>query len=327
MKPTAELSRLIEESLHKITFEGRSPSLLYDPMRYLLRMGGKRIRPLILLMSYQAFTDAPIERAMPYALATEVFHNFTLAHDDIMDHAPERRGMPTLHVQWDTNTAILAGDALFAYCFGLLKNQTNDPYFSKVFSLFYEVIMGVCEGQMSDLQQASQSALEVSIPDYLEMIRKKTAVLIGGAMAMGAAAGGAESNNIQMIDRFGQAIGMAFQLRDDYLDLYADAEKFGKQTGGDIYENKKNFLFLKALEKATPAQKQELIYWFETEEKHPDKLNAVRRIYDHLRVGSETEKIIEAYYLEAIQSIDPIADVPGIRRILDFLQSLMKREH
>lgn len=325
MKSTVEISRWIEDHLAKLQLEDRRPESLYEPLRYLLALGGKRVRPLMLLLTYQAFTDAPLENAMPFAVGIEAFHNFTLVHDDIMDNAPDRRGQPTLHVKWNTNTAILSGDALFAYTYVLFAERINDPYFAPVLKLYNEVVLGVCEGQMMDLEQAETDA--VAISDYLEMIRKKTAVLIGGAMAIGATAGGAETNNVKILDSFGQQIGIAFQLKDDLLDLYADAEKFGKQTGGDIYENKRNFLYLKALEKGSAKDQAELKRLFNQTERTPEKLASVRQIYDRLGIRAETEKLIQQYHTEAMQTIAPLADIPGIRQLLEQLNPLMNREH
>ena len=239
-------------------YETKEPRNLYEPIHYILKLGGKRMRPVLTLMTTEIF-DADYKKALPAALAVEVFHNFSLVHDDIMDDAPLRRGNETVHEKWDTNTAILSGDAML-----ILAYQYFEQYKTEVFrdlaKLFSKTALEVCEGQQWDVDFETRT--DVSIPEYLKMIEYKTAVLVAAAMKMGAIVAEASVENADLIYGFGLNLGLAFQLQDDYLDAFGDPKTFGKQVGGDIIENKKTYLYLKAIEFSDDAAKQNLIEIF-----------------------------------------------------------------
>ena len=243
----------IEEEIIKIDFPS-NPSNLYDPLRYFLAIGGKRMRPILTLMGAEAF-GSTLEKALPSAMAVELFHNFSLIHDDIMDEAPIRRGQETVHTKWNSNIAILSGDVLLVKAYQMLAKQ-DASVMSDLLNVFNATAVEVCEGQQFDMDYESRN--DVSIDEYIEMIRLKTSVLLGCALEMGAIIAEASKQNRELIYEFGQHIGIAFQIQDDILDLYADPDKFGKQVGGDVLSNKKTLLLLKAYELSNSTQKEEL---------------------------------------------------------------------
>jgi geranylgeranyl diphosphate synthase type II len=240
-----QLQEIIEKAIPLIDYP-KHPANLYEPIRYIMNLGGKRIRPVMVLMASEMFND-DVNVALDVALAIETFHNFTLVHDDIMDNAPLRRGAQTVHEKWGTNNAILSGDVMMVES---NKHLSKAPVnvLKSVLDTFNKTAQGVCEGQQLDMEFEQRS--DVSIPEYLEMIRLKTAVLLGGAMKLGATVGGASEHNANLLYSFGENLGVAFQLQDDILDVYGNPAKFGKQVGGDIIANKKTFLHLKALQLA-----------------------------------------------------------------------------
>lgn len=264
--------QLVGKTVQETSYKG-SPNELYDPINYIMGLGGKRLRPVLAVLGYQAFNNEP-EKALPLAKAIELFHNFTLVHDDIMDDAPLRRGQATVHEKWNDSIAILAGDAMLikVYDHFLEGGYVN---LAELLRVFNKTAIEVCEGQQMDMNFETRS--DVSVEDYIEMIRLKTSVLVGGALQLGALAAGASKEKAQLIYDFGVNIGLAFQLKDDYLDCFGDPEKFGKQVGGDIISNKKTFMMLKALEKDASGK---LAAWltkssFDKEE----KVEAVKAIY------------------------------------------------
>lgn len=275
-----------------------SPANLYEPLTYFLQIGGKRMRPVLTLMAADAFSGK-FEHAIPAALAVELFHNFTLIHDDIMDEAPLRRGNQTVHTKWNQNIAILSGDVLFVKAFQEIAKQ-DSSVIKDLLTVFNKTAIEVCEGQQMDMDFESRN--DVSIDEYIEMIRLKTSVLLGCALEMGAIVAGANEQDKRQIYEFGQHIGIAFQIQDDILDLYADPEKFGKQVGGDVIANKKTLLQLKALELANLDQKNRLNY-LSVEKDLAFKVNEVRNLFDQLGVKEEARKLMDEHYQFAINAI------------------------
>lgn len=281
----------------------KEPRNLYEPIGYILELGGKRIRPILTLMTAEIFgTD--YKEALPAALAVEVFHNFSLVHDDIMDDAPLRRGKETVHEKWNLNTGILSGDAML-----ILAYQYFEKYEPKVFrdlaKLFSKTAIEVCEGQQWDVDFENRE--DVSIPEYLKMIEYKTAVLVAAAMKMGAIIAETSEENCNLIYNFGLNLGLAFQLQDDYLDAFGDPETFGKQVGGDIIENKKTYLYLKAQEFANAGQKEELMHLFSIHpEDNSEKINSVKSIFEATGASELTQKAIQEFTLKAFDTLQKI---------------------
>ena len=297
MQEAAALKQDIENHIKELNLSNLSPENLYAPMGYILSLKGKRIRPILTLLAYQGVSGQAPHPAMNLAVSLELFHNFTLMHDDIMDRAPMRRGQPSVHIKWDENIAILSGDALFAFSMGLVV-EDFPQYAAPLAKEYARVAMGVCEGQMEDLDMAQQE--QVSIEDYIEMIRKKTAVLLGGCLSLGALAAGASAELADEMRRYGEMLGIAFQLQDDLMDAFPP-ENFGKQVGGDIIENKKTYLFLKALELANPTQKDRLNQLFQEESDPQAKIEEVLGIYRATEIPQRTQELIEYYFQQATQ--------------------------
>ena len=302
----------------------REPKNLYQPIEYILNLGGKRLRPVLTLMTTACF-GGEVSRAMDAALAVEVFHNFSLIHDDIMDAAPLRRGQETVHEKWDLNTGILSGDAMLIRAYQLFENYPPET-FRELAKLFSKTALEVCEGQQYDID--FETRLEVSIPEYLKMIEYKTAVLVGAAMKMGAIVANAAIEDQNRCYEFGKNLGIAFQLQDDYLDAFGNPETFGKQVGGDILENKKTYLFLKAIENGTPEVRAELIQLFQNSVIRPE--NKVSKALD-LFVRSEsnhaTKAAISSYTKAAFDILETINISSSNKQILkDFGTNLMTRD-
>lgn len=312
---------LIEEGLLSLQLPS-SPANLYDPIRYMLSIGGKRMRPVLLLMGAEMF-GVGNQQALAPALGIEVFHNFTLLHDDIMDKAPLRRGKATVHEKWSPDIAILSGDTMFVKSCQLMM-QVPSSVMPAVISLFFKTAMEVCEGQQLDMD--FQSMPVVSIDQYLNMIRLKTAVLLGGSLGVGALIGNASAEDVQHLYDFGVNLGVAFQLQDDILDVYGDAEKFGKQVGGDILANKKTFLLLTALELADGDAEIELKHWL-AKDGGDDKVIAITGIFNRLGILQRAQQKMDDLYREAMQHLDAIP-VPQERKSMlrDLAMMLMQRE-
>lgn len=299
------------------------PKNLYEPIIYILQLGGKRLRPVLTLMTAEIFGTSH-KKALDAALAVEVFHNFSLVHDDIMDDAPLRRGKETVHEKWDINTGILSGDAMLIIAYQLFENYEGKT-FRALAELFSKTAIEVCEGQQYDIDFETRN--DVTIPEYLKMIEYKTAVLVGAAMKMGALVADASEKDAQGIYDFGRYLGLAFQLQDDYLDAYGDPETFGKQVGGDIIENKKTYLYLKALENASEANKEKLAQLFTLQpEDATEKIQAVMEIFNESKAPEAIKTAIEAYTSKAFQLLQTLNISDKEKQLLQtFGEQLMNR--
>jgi geranylgeranyl diphosphate synthase type II len=305
-------------------YETKEPKNLYDPIHYILGLGGKRMRPVLTLMSAEVF-DADYKKALPAALAVEVFHNFSLIHDDIMDDAPLRRGNVTVHEKWDINTGILSGDAMLILAYQYFEKY-EPAIFRELAKLFSKTALEVCEGQQWDVDFETRT--DVSIPEYLKMIQYKTAVLVAAAMKMGAIIAETSEENANLIYDFGLNLGLAFQLQDDYLDAFGNPETFGKQVGGDIIENKKTYLYLKALEFASTDQAKKLVDLFSI---HPqdssDKIAAVKEIFVGSGAAQETKNAIQDFTFKAFDTLQKISIDDNKKEMLrTFGENLMGRK-
>jgi geranylgeranyl diphosphate synthase type II len=323
MRSINELQDLIKKAFNPALFT-HEPAELYDPITYTLNLGGKRIRPLLVLLGCDLF-GGNIEKAMPAAIAIELFHNFTLLHDDIMDCAPLRRGQETVYKKWNTNIAILSGDTMFAVAYEYLS-QSNPQVLPSALSEFTRTARLVCEGQQYDMNFEQQKL--VSINDYLKMIRLKTAVLIGCSLKLGSILANVPDPETEKIYSFGENIGMAFQLQDDLLDVFGDEQKFGKEIGGDIVSGKKTFLLLKAFEIASQKERTELEKCF-SEQFIPEKekISRVKTVYQFLNIKEITLKEIEKYYSIAQEFLNDIQVEKSSKKVLDsFANELLKRD-
>ena len=325
LKMTNDLKALIGLINNRLTEHsyGEQPNELYEPIRYIMSLGGKRLRPVLVLLAYKLFKDDH-EAILDQALAVEVFHNFTLMHDDIMDDAPLRRGKQTVHERWDSSTAILSGDVMLVRAYDLLLDAPGD--LRAIIKAFNECAAGVCEGQQFDMNFETMSS--VTEEDYINMIRLKTAVLLGFSLQFGAMLAGASEASTKALYKFGVDIGIGFQLKDDLLDVYADQEKFGKQVGGDIISNKKTFLFLKALELANKEQKTQLTQWIDKKEfDSAEKVEAVTAIYDQIGIKELTLAKMNEYFDKGFESLDKI-EVAEERKtgLKSFAQYLIERD-
>jgi geranylgeranyl diphosphate synthase type II len=314
---------LIEEKISEFSYSSKS-SKLYDPIKYILSLGGKRLRPCLAIISHNLFCD-DLDNIIHPALGLEIFHNFTLLHDDIMDKAQLRRNNPTVHVKWNENAAILSGDAMMIMAYNLII-KTDKELFYQVFNIFNKTALEVCEGQQLDMNFENQD--DVNVEQYIEMIRLKTAVLVAASMAIGAVTGRAMETDIDLMYKFGLNIGMAFQLQDDYLDVFADPDKFGKSIGGDILSNKKTYLLISALHSNNNKYLDELKVWLKKEKYNPsDKISAITRIYNLLDIGVHAKQLAESYFLKGFEYFDQIKVEKKKKKILnDIILKTMKRE-
>ncbi|MBS3737809.1 polyprenyl synthetase family protein [Mesohalobacter halotolerans] len=302
----------------------QAPSSLFDPIDYILNLGGKRIRPALVLMTTDLF-DGHVDHAYSAAMAIEVFHNFSLVHDDIMDDAPLRRQHPTVHEKWDINTAILSGDSMLIWAYQCLEDYDQHSFYTLV-QLFSKTAQEVCSGQQMDMD--FENLEEVSIEKYLEMIRLKTAVLVACAFKMGSIIAGTSLENQDHIYSFGINLGIAFQIQDDLLDVYGNPKTFGKQVGGDIIENKKTFLYLKALELSSEDDRNQLKHLFSINPKNTQaKIETVKQIYDQYEIKSISSERIERYKQKALLSLNQL-NLPDDKKqkLKNFAQELMHRE-
>ena len=301
MEKIKQLQQDFTDFMAQTNFGGQ-PKELYEPIAYTLLQSGKRLRPMLCLLANEMF-DGDEKEALWPALALETLHNFTLIHDDIMDQAPLRRGKETVYQKWNSNIAILSGDAMLTMALQFALKPKNG---AEIAGLLGKVAREVCEGQQLDLNFETQK--EVSIEDYLEMIRLKTAVLLATSLQMGATVAGANDADVQRLYDFGIALGISFQLQDDILDLYSDVETFGKRHGGDIADNKKTYLYLKALELASEKERKRLEYLFTLRIDHDEeeKIEEVKDLYDRLHVKEVVEKVIAEYDRKAFQALDSI---------------------
>lgn len=302
----------------------RDPKGLYEPIEYVLAIGGKRIRPLLLLLAYNLYKE-DVEAVFSQAAALETYHNFTLLHDDLMDKADKRRGKPTVHKRWNENTAILSGDAMIILAYQFLMKDCPTQYVKPVMEVFSQTALEVCEGQQWDMEFEHRN--DVSVDEYIEMIRLKTSVLLAGSLKIGAILGGASEEDARKLYDFGIQIGLAFQLQDDYLDVYGDPKVFGKNIGGDILCNKKTFMLITAFEQADAGTRTELMHWITAGDYMPEqKITAVTAIYNKEKIGELCQKKIEDYYGQGMRLLEQV-QVPqeNKRHLLDFVVGLMHR--
>ncbi|RFZ84899.1 polyprenyl synthetase family protein [Mucilaginibacter terrenus] len=321
MRKLENLQALIATSVEKLAYPVY-PAELYEPIKYILAIGGKRMRPALLLMACDLF-GGDVEAALPPALAIEVFHNFTLMHDDIMDNAPKRRGRATVHEKWNNNVAILSGDVMLIEGYKLMMQVRND-LLHQVLDIFNDTAVGVCEGQQLDM--TFETSNNITIAEYINMIRLKTAVVLGGALKIGALIGNADQTDADLLSDFGVNLGIAFQLQDDILDVYGDPEKFGKQVGGDIISNKKTYLLLKAQEL---SGSDELNTWLATAQfDAAEKVAAVTAIYNKVDVRRHAEAEMQAYAEKAFTALEKINLPEDSKQYLrDFADGLLVREY
>jgi geranylgeranyl diphosphate synthase type II len=322
MEQLEKYSKALAVRLEK-SLQVKEPVQLYEPLSYIVSLGGKRLRPILTLMSCEFF-GSHFEKAMDAALAVELFHNFSLIHDDIMDDAPLRRGEVTVHEKWDVNTAILSGDAMLILAYQFFENYKSS-LFQELAKLFSKTALQVCEGQQYDVDFETRD--DVSLSEYIKMIDYKTAVLVGASMKMGAIVAEASDSCQENIYTFGRNLGIAFQLQDDYLDAFGNPKNFGKQLGGDIITNKKTILYLLAMEKGTATQINELSGLYSIQPEDPaDKIKNVMEIFEATGAAQLTRNEIERYTQKANDVLDQIAISPKDKQALrDFGDQLMKR--
>jgi geranylgeranyl diphosphate synthase type II len=313
-----ELSLLFSERFEDRIFP-ESPAGLYDPAQYILGLGGKRIRPVLCLMGNELFGELSPE-AFPAAVAVELFHNFTLIHDDIMDEAPLRRGEPTVHYKYGPHSALLAGDVMLVRAYEYL-NRIKAPSLSRILGIFNRTAREVCEGQQLDMDYAGLPLAGVSMEDYIQMIWLKTSVLLAASLQMGGVLGGGGEGNLNHLYAFGKNLGIAFQIQDDYLDAFGDPEKFGKQPGGDIMVNKKTFLLLKAWQLATPAGREKMLEVMEAEGR--GKVDDMLDIYRDCRVDRWAREEKQAYVEKAAAHLEAITVLSARKQELSLLVDVL----
>ncbi len=322
MKSFIQLSQEFKSFLEKQEWI-EEPTGLFEPIEYLLQIGGKRVRPSLCLASAQMFSGRS-DIALNQALAVEVFHNFTLMHDDIMDDAPLRRGNITVHEKWNTNTGILSGDAMMIMSYQILPKEA-ESHSMELFNTFSQTAIDVCRGQQMDID--FEALPEVSLEKYLEMIRLKTAVLLAGSLDLGAIVSKASAENRALIRDFGEKLGLAFQIQDDILDAFGNAELFGKKEGGDIDANKKTVLFGLALQHASADQRKQLLEFYSSPAGSPGKIEGVLAIYHALEVRKKAKEMMEAYHQNALKDLEQIEVSSEAKEpLFELAKMLMERE-
>jgi geranylgeranyl diphosphate synthase type II len=321
MQDISKLSAFLENEISTFDFPAQ-PANLYDPLRYFLTLGGKRMRPILTMLGAELF-DVPGKNAVNAAIAIELFHNFSLIHDDIMDAAPLRRKQQTVHTKWNTNIAILSGDVLLVKAYQEICKQ-DAKVLPRLLEIFNRTAIEVCEGQQLDMDFETRN--DVSIEEYVEMIRLKTSVLLGCALEMGAVVAEAKKEDQELIYKFGEHIGVAFQIQDDILDLYADPEKFGKQVGGDVLANKKTLLLLKANQLSNPSEIEALIK-LSSESNQTLKIESTRNLFDKLGVREAARKMMDEHYVIALSALEQISVSESNKKPLkDLADMLLHRE-
>ena len=322
MHTPEEFIAIVQKSIESIAYP-QEPAELYNPIRYELSLGGKRIRPVLTLLACELF-DGDYRNALDAATGIEIFHNFTLLHDDVMDKADIRRGKPTVHVKWNENTAILSGDAMQIIAF-MHMMKTPEKSRKAVCDVFLKTSLEICEGQQYDMEFESRN--DVKEEEYLDMIRLKTAVLLGGALKIGALIAGASENDADKIYKFGENIGLAFQLRDDYPDVYGDPEIFGKNIGGDILNNKKTYMLINALRLSEGKDHDELTKWISSTDYEPaEKIAAVTALYNRLGIDRLCLEKIESYYSLCLQQLNSLTvDAARTVQLRELAARLMER--
>ena len=320
---SAHILTLVNNYLDNIPYT-RKPESLYEPIRYVLSLGGKRIRPVLMLMSYNLYKD-DADTILPTACGLETYHNYTLLHDDLMDNADMRRGHATVHKKWDANTAILSGDSMLVLSYQRIA-QCAPQYLPQILDLFTTTALEIGEGQQYDMEFETRD--DVCEAEYIEMIRLKTSVLLACAMKMGAIQAGASPADQDALYRYGESLGLAFQLQDDYLDVYGDPSVFGKNIGGDITSNKKTFMLINALLRAEGQDKAELEAWIARKDfDRQEKVDAVTRLYTKLGIDRLAKERIEYYTREALSCLDAV-DTPDERKaeLRECTMMMMRRE-
>lgn len=323
MYKSEDLLKKVNEALDNLVYD-RQPASLYDPIKYVLSIGGKRVRPVLTMLAYNLYKDDPLS-IMSQALGLETYHNFTLLHDDLMDHADMRRGHETVHKKWDANRAILSGDTMLLQAFERVED-CDPAKLPAVFRVFIQTTLEIGEGQQLDVEFEQRN--DVTEDEYIEMIRLKTSVLLACACKVGAIMADAPAEDIENMYKFGEKLGLAFQLQDDLLDVYGDPAVFGKNIGGDITSNKKTYMLINAFNRATPAQREELTKWVEAKEfDRNEKVAAVTNLYNEIGIRKLCEQKIEQYYQESLVYLAKVS-VSDERKaeIKAYAAEMMKRQ-
>lgn len=324
MYNSEEILSLVNDYLDNLSYE-RKPESLYEPIRYVLSIGGKRVRPTLMMLAYQLYKEQP-ERILGAACALETYHNFTLLHDDLMDQAPMRRGMPTVHKRWDANTAILSGDQMLVMAFEQMSLCSGDKL-TEVTPLFTRTMLEIGEGQQYDMEFESRD--DVTEEEYIEMIRLKTSVLLACALKIGAILGDAPKEDADRLYLFGEKLGLAFQLQDDYLDVYGDPKVFGKAIGGDILSNKKTYMLINAYALADDKQREELRKWIHGDNnvRADEKIAAVTHIYNEIGINNLALSKINSYFEECQGYLDAVSVAEERKAELRaYVAKMMKRD-
>ena len=324
MKSSNDILQLVNDYLDHLPYD-RKPLSLYEPVRYVLSLGGKRIRPVLMLLSYNMFKDDP-ESILSSACALETYHNYTLLHDDLMDNADLRRGHETVHRRWDANTAILSGDSMLVLAYERMQ-QCRPDKLAEVLALFTETALEIGEGQQYDMDFEHRT--DVSEAEYIEMIRLKTSVLLACATKMGAILADAPEQDAEALYKFGEQMGLAFQLQDDFLDVYGDTRVFGKAIGGDITSNKKTFMLINALNLANEQQRKELLHWVTAENFDRDeKVKAVTRLYNEIGIDRLAQERIAYYFGESRKYLEAV-NLPDDRKefLRSYTEEMMHRQY
>ncbi len=324
MLKSEEILSVVNEAIQSLPFN-RQPTSLYEPVRYVLSIGGKRMRPVLMLLAYNLFKDNP-QSILNQACALETYHNYTLLHDDLMDNADLRRGHETVHKRWNANTAILSGDSMLVLAFQQMAQCPEDKL-KAVLDLFTETALEIGEGQQYDMD--FEHRMDVREDEYIEMIRLKTSVLLACALKMGALLADASADDANLLYSFGEQIGLAFQLQDDFLDVYGDTKVFGKAIGGDIVSNKKTFMLINAFLRANEQQRAELHRWVEaTEFDEQEKIAAVTRLYNEIGIDTLAQERIDHYFKQGLACLEAVKiDAERKEQLTAYVYKLMKRNY
>lgn len=324
MKTADEILKMVNEFLDHLSYD-RKPESLYEPIKYVLSMGGKRIRPTLMLLAYNLYKENP-EDILMNACALETYHNYTLLHDDLMDNADMRRGHLTVHKKWNDNTAILSGDSMLVLAFQRMM-QCDTKHLKDILDLFTVTALEIGEGQQYDMEFETRN--DVKEEEYIEMIRLKTSVLLACALKIGAILADASADDADNLYKFGEQIGLAFQLQDDYLDVYGDSKVFGKEIGGDIASNKKTYMLINAFNKANDAQRKELTRWVSARDfDRNEKVDAVTRLYNEIGIDQLAQDKIAYYFAQSKKFLDAV-NVPEEKKeeLRKYAQKMMKRQY
>lgn len=324
MLKSEEVLSVVNEAIKSLPFN-RQPASLYEPVKYVLSIGGKRMRPVLMLLAYNLFKENP-QSILNQACALETYHNYTLLHDDLMDNADLRRGHETVHKRWNANTAILSGDSMLVLAFQQMAQCPEDKL-KAVLDLFTETALEIGEGQQYDMD--FEHRMDVREDEYIEMIRLKTSVLLACALKMGALLADASAEDADLLYKFGEQIGLAFQLQDDFLDVYGDTKVFGKAIGGDIVSNKKTFMLINAFLRANEQQLAELHRWVEaTEFDEQEKIAAVTRLYNEIGINTLAQERIDHYFKQGLACLEAVKiDAERKANLTAYVYKLMKRNY